>query len=76
MEVLEARIALATFLVVNALDGPGNGPVGSLRYAIARADTSGNRTDRVVITSRVRGPITLNAGVIAVILMSANLLAP
>src|SRR3954470_22541760 len=31
MEVLEDRIALATFLVVNSLDGPGRGPTGSLR---------------------------------------------
>ena len=66
MEVLEARVALTTFLVVNALDGPGNGPVGSLRYAIAQADMSDNPTDRVVITSHVRGPITLSAGEIAI----------
>ena len=66
MEVLEARVALTTLLVVNALDGPGNGPVGSLRYAIAQAETSDHRTDRVVITSQVRGPIALNAGEIAI----------
>jgi hypothetical protein len=51
---------------VNALDGPGNGPVGSLRYAIAQAESSGNRTDQVVITPKVKGPITLNAGEIAI----------
>jgi hypothetical protein len=66
MEVLEARVALTTFLVVNALDGPGNGPVGSLRYAIAQADSSGGRTHTVVITSRVKGPIALTAGEIPI----------
>ena len=53
MEVLEARIALATFFVVNSLDGPGSGPVGSLRSAITQASQPGGGTNRVVITSEV-----------------------
>ena len=57
MEVLEDRIALATFLVVNSFDG---GP-GSLRDAIAQADQSGG-TNRVVITSKVDQPIVLTKG--------------
>jgi hypothetical protein len=66
VEVLEDRVALTAFLVVNALDGPGNGPVGSLRYAIAQAETSGNPADRIVITPKVHGPIVLTAGEIPI----------
>ncbi|HWE35449.1 MAG TPA: hypothetical protein VG406_02675 [Isosphaeraceae bacterium] len=65
-DVLEGRIAPATFLVVNALDGPGSGPSGSLRDAINRADPSGDASDTVVITSKVRGPIVLNSGELAI----------
>ena len=61
-EVLECRIAPATFLVVNALDGTGNGPSGSLRNAIAQADQSGDASDVIVITPKVRGPIALDSG--------------
>ena len=61
MEVLEDRIALATFLVVNSFDG---GP-GSLRDAIAQADQSGG-TNRVVITSKVDQPIVLTKGQIQI----------
>jgi fibronectin-binding autotransporter adhesin len=65
MEVLEDRIALATFLVVNSLDGPGRGPTGSLRDAITRADQSVG-TNRVVITSKVDQPIVLTRGEIQI----------
>ena len=61
-DVLEGRIALTTFLVGNALDGPGTGPAGSLRNAIARAEQSGATNDIVVITPKVKGPIVLNSG--------------
>jgi hypothetical protein len=66
MEALEDRIALATFFVVNALDGPGSGPAGSLRSAITQATQSGGGTNRVVITSRVTTPIDLTAGEISI----------
>src|SRR4051794_22059871 len=66
MEVLEDRIALATFFVVNALDGPGSGPAGSLRSAITQATQPGGGTNRVVITSGVTRPIDLTAGEIGV----------
>lgn len=66
IEVLEDRIAPATFLVVNALDGPGSGPAGSLRSAITRATQSGSGTNRVVITSAVSSPIELTAGELSV----------
>jgi hypothetical protein len=66
MEVLENRVALTAFSVVNALDGPGNGPVGSLRYSIAQAETSGKPADTIVITPKVHGPIVLTAGEIAI----------
>jgi hypothetical protein len=65
-DVLEGRIAPATFLVVNALDGPGSGPSGSLRNAIARAEESGDTSDTVVITPKARGPIALNSGELAI----------
>jgi hypothetical protein len=61
-DVLEARLTPTTLLVVNALDGPGNGPSGSLRNAIARAEQSGATNDLIVITPQVRGTIALNAG--------------
>jgi len=61
MEVLEDRIALSTFLVVNSFDG---GP-GSLRDAIARANQSGG-TNRVIITSKVDQPIVLTNGEIKI----------
>ena len=61
-EVLEGRITPTTFLVVNALDGPGAGPAGSLRNAIHRADQSGDSTDLVVISQKVKGAIALSAG--------------
>jgi hypothetical protein len=61
-EVLETRITPTTFLVVNALDGAGSGPVGSLRNAIARAEQSSSTNDIIVITPQVRGTIALNAG--------------
>ena len=62
MEVLEDRIALATFFVVNSLDGPGSGPAGSLRSAITQATQPGSGTNRVVITPGVTRPIDLTAG--------------
>src|SRR5215216_2984466 len=62
LEVLEDRIAPATFFVVNALDGPGSGPAGSLRSAITQATQPGSGTNRVVITSGVTRPIDLTAG--------------
>src|SRR4051795_12939135 len=62
MEVLEDRIALATFFVVNSLDGPGSGPAGSLRSAIIQATQPGSGTNRVVITPEVTRPIDLTAG--------------
>ena len=49
VEVLEDRIALTTFLVVNSLDGQRP---GSLRFAITQAEQSGSGTNRVVITSQ------------------------
>lgn len=61
-EALEGRITPTTFLVVNALDGPGAGPSGSLRNAISLADQSGDPNDIVVITPKVKGSITLNSG--------------
>src|SRR5437867_3435304 len=61
MEVLEDRIALATFFVINSLDGPGSGPTGSLRSAITQATQPGSGTNRVVITSGVTRPIDLTA---------------
>jgi hypothetical protein len=61
-EVLEGRITPTTFLVVNALDGPGAGPSGSLRSAINLADQSGDTNDIVVITPNVKGSIALNSG--------------
>ena len=61
-EVLEERIIPATFLVVNALDGPGAGPSGSLRNAINLAGQSGDTNDVVMITPRVKGSIVLNSG--------------
>jgi hypothetical protein len=67
MEVLEDRLVLTTFLVMNALDGPGNGPVGSLRNVIAQAEASGDRMDRIVVTPRVKGPIALTAGEIPIV---------
>jgi hypothetical protein len=60
--VLEGRITPTTFLVVNALDGPGSGPGGSLRNAINLANRSGDTNDIVVITPKVRGSIALNSG--------------
>src|SRR4051794_40047775 len=65
MEVLEDRIALATFFVINSLDGPGSGPTGSLRSAITQATQPGSETNRVVITSGVTRPIDLTAGQIS-----------
>jgi hypothetical protein len=59
---LEGRITPTTFLVVNALDGPGSGPSGSLRNAIARAEQSGDTNATIVITPKVRGSIALNSG--------------
>jgi hypothetical protein len=62
LEILEGRIALATFLVVNPLDGPGNGPAGSLRDAIVKADISGDATNTIIITPYVGRSILLNSG--------------
>ena len=61
MDVLEDRIALATFRVVDSFDG---GP-GSLRDAIARANQLGG-ANRVIITSKVDQPIVLTNGEIKV----------
>lgn len=61
-EGLEVRITPATFLVVNALDGPGAGPTGSLRNAITLANQSGDTYDSIQITSSVKGTIALTAG--------------
>jgi fibronectin-binding autotransporter adhesin len=61
-EVLEGRITPTTFMVINALDGPGDGPSGSLRNAIELADQSGASNNTVEITSRVMGSIALNSG--------------
>ena len=61
-EILEGRITPTTFLVVNALDGPGDGPSGSLRSAITQANQSGDASDTIVITPKVKGSIALNAG--------------
>lgn len=66
IEALEDRIALATFLVVNAQDGPGDGPEGSLRWAVAQTALSGDASNRVVISPAVRGEIDLTAGQIDV----------
>ncbi len=60
--MLEARITPTTFLVVNALDGPGAGPSGSLRNAIDLSDQSGDTNNLVVITPKVTGSIALNWG--------------
>lgn len=46
---------MATFMVVNTLDGPGTGPVGSLRWAVAQASASGDSSNRVVITQAATG---------------------
>jgi hypothetical protein len=61
-EVLEGRITPTTFLVVNAFDGPGAGPSGSLRNAITLADQSGDVNDVVAISPKVKGTIALNSG--------------
>ena len=61
-EVLEGRITPTTFLVVNALDGPGSGPSGSLRNAITLAEQSGDTAATVVISPKVKGTIALDAG--------------
>ena len=61
MDVLEDRIALATFLVVDSFDG---GP-GSLRDAIAGANQLGG-ANRVIITSKVDQPIVLTKGEIPI----------
>jgi hypothetical protein len=66
MEVLENRIALTTFFVVNSLDGPDGGPAGSLRSAITQATQPGSGTNRVVISSNVDRPINLTAGQIPI----------
>jgi fibronectin-binding autotransporter adhesin len=63
---LEGRITPTTFLVVNALDGPGNGPSGSLRNAINMADQSGDTNAVVVISSKVKGSIALSAGELSI----------
>ena len=65
IEVLEDRIALATFFVINSLDGPGSGPAGSLRSAITQATQPGSGTNRVVITSTEARPIDQTAGQIS-----------
>jgi hypothetical protein len=65
-EVLEGRIALTAFLVTNPLDGPGAGPTGSLRNAIALAEQSGGTNDVVVITPAVKGTIALDSGELAI----------
>jgi hypothetical protein len=61
-EALEGRITPTTFFVVNALDGPGAGPSGSLRNAINLANQSGDGNGVVVITPKVRASIALNSG--------------
>ncbi|MGE3820215.1 MAG: hypothetical protein AB7I30_12415, partial [Isosphaeraceae bacterium] len=66
VETLEGRIAPATFHVLNALDGPGDGPSGSLRHAIALADQSSDPVDTVVIAPSVRGAIALNFGALTI----------
>jgi hypothetical protein len=66
IEVLETRIAMAPFFVVNALDGPGPGPAGSLRSAITQATQASSGGNRVVITSSVTTPIDLTAGEISI----------
>jgi len=59
LEILEDRLALSTFLVINCTD---NLTPCSLRYAIAQANLPGNDGSMVKITNQVAGPIVLTAG--------------
>ncbi|HEV3121339.1 MAG TPA: hypothetical protein VGY53_05530 [Isosphaeraceae bacterium] len=62
VEVLESRLALATFLVTNAVDGV-TPPPNSLRNAINLANASSDASSVVTITQDVQSPvINLTAG--------------
>lgn len=59
---LEDRVTPSTFLVTNDLDPAGRLVPGSLRWAIARANSPRESNATVEITSGVKGTIMLHAG--------------